>query len=547
LTATPAAHTTSFFKEIVYRYTYDQAVKDGYLVDYDAVKIESGIKLKGITIQAGEEVEQIDPSSGVQQLDLLEDEKHYEVTELERQVTSPDSNRKIIQEYAKYALEQEKDLGRFPKTLIFADNDLPHTSHADQIVDICRDVFGRGDAFVQKITGSPTVDRPLKRIKEFRNRPDPHIVVTVDMLSTGVDIPALENIIFLRPVRSRILFEQMMGRGTRLCSDFKNGPGTAPKTHFTVFDCFAGTLLESFKQETGITQDAPLSPNRTIRDIVKEISDSIDVEYNTRCLVKRLQRINKNITQEGRDMLSRFIPNGDLGEFAKDLPDKLDKERVTTLQLLNNDELLNLLENYPRPPKRFIRAIESEDVVTSEYIFRTSDGKELKPNDYIAAFEEFVKANPEHVEAISIILEKPTDWDTNALKELRTSLKTRPESFTEDKLRKAYKYPLADIISMIKHAGKDEPIISAQERVDLAIESVMKGKELSTKQQEWLELIRKHLIENLTIEQQDFDVMPIFTNRGGNFTKINTDFDNQLGMFISQLNAAIPQVYAYAN
>lgn len=547
LTATPAAHTTSYFKEIVYRYPYEKAVKDGYLVDYDAVKIESGIKLKGITIKAGEEIENIDPTSGVQQLDLLEDEKHYETTELERVVTSPDSNRKIIQEYAKYALEQEKDLGRFPKTLIFADNDLPHTSHSDQIVDICRDIFGRGDSFVQKITGSPTVDRPLKRIKEFRNRPDPHIVVTVDMLSTGVDIPAIENIIFLRPVRSRILFEQMMGRGTRLCKAFPNGIGTAPKTHFTVFDCFAGTLLESFKSETSITQDTPLSPNRTIREIIKEISDSLDVDYNTRCLAKRLQRINKNITQEGRNRMLKFVADGDLGKFASTLADQLDTDRVATLKLLNNEEFINLLENYPKPPKRFIKAIESEDVVTSEYLFRTTDGRELKPDDYILAFEKFVKDNPEHVEAISIILEKPNKWDTQALKELRNSLKVSSEGFTEDKLRKAYKYPLADIISMIKHAGKDEPILSAQARVDLAIERVTKGKELNNKQLVWIELIRKHLIENLTIEPEDFDTMPIFVNKGGNFTRINQDFDNQLSVFISQLNTAMPQVYAYAN
>ncbi|OGM11968.1 restriction endonuclease subunit R [Candidatus Woesebacteria bacterium RBG_16_34_12] len=547
LTATPAAHTTSYFKEIVYRYPYEKAVKDGFLVDYDAVKIESGIRLRGITIQAGEEVEEIDPSTGVQQLDLLEDEKHYETTELEREVTSPDSNRKIIQEYANFALEQEKELGRFPKTLIFADNDLPHTSHSDQIVDVCRDVFGRGDAFVQKITGSPTVDRPLRRIKEFRNRPEPLIVVTVDMLSTGVDIPAIENIVFLRPVRSRILFEQMMGRGTRLCKSFPNGIGTAPKTHFTVFDCFAGTLLESFKNETSITQSTPLSPNRTIRQIIQELSDSVDVDYNTRCLVKRLQRINKNITQEGRDRLTKFIPDGDLGHFASSLPDQLDKERVETLKLLNNDELIDLLENYPRPPKQFIRAIESEDVVTSEYLFRTTDGRELKPDDYILAFEKYVRDNPEHIEAISIILEKPTGWNTEALKELRTSLKSSSEGFTEDKLRKAYKYPLADIISMIKHAGKEEPILSAQERVDLALETVTKEKSLTLAQQEWLGLIRKHLIENLTIDAEDFDTMPIFVNKGGNFNRINQDFDNQLGVFISQLNTAMPQVYAYAN
>ncbi len=546
LTATPAAHTTSFFKDIVYRYGYEQAVKDGYLVDYDAVKIESGVRVEGITINEGDEIEEINPETGAQQLDLLEDERHFEVTEVEKEVTSPDSNKKIIQEFAKYALEQEKETGRFPKTLIFADNDLPHTSHSDQLVDLCRDIFGRGDAFVQKITGSATVDRPLQRIKEFRNRPEPLIVVTVDMLSTGVDIPAIENIIFLRPVKSRILFEQMMGRGTRLCSNFPNGMGTAPKSHFTVFDCFGGTLLEAFKNSTGITQTTPIPPSRTIEQIIEDINNNQDIEYNTKCLVKRLQRINKEITAEGRQLMAKFVPNGDLSEFAKALPDSLDKDRVSTLQLLTNKDFIELLTHYPKPPRKFIKAIGVEDTVTSEYLFKTLDGRELKLEDYIKQFEKFVKENPEHIEALEVVLKKPASWNTKALKELRESLLQRPERFTEDNLRKAYKYPLADIISMIKHAAKEEPLISGKERVDLAMSKVIDGKNLTPQQQEWLELIKRHLIENLTIEPADFDSMPIFTNYGGSFNRINKDFDNNLMMYIGQINTAMPEVYAYA-
>jgi len=145
----------------------------------------------------------------------------------------------------KWALQHEQENGRFPKTLIFAVNDLPHTSHSDQLVDTARDIFGRGDSFVQKITGR--VDRPLQRIREFRNRAQPGIVVTVDMLSTGVDIPDLEGIVLLRPVKSRILFEQMLGRGTR------KGEHFPAKSHFTVFDCFDGTLLAYFRLATAIT------------------------------------------------------------------------------------------------------------------------------------------------------------------------------------------------------------------------------------------------------------------------------------------------------
>ena len=196
----------------------------------------------------------MNPETGSKKMDILEDEREFDSSSVERDITSPDSNRKILEEIKKHALEHEERYGRSPKTLIFAANDLPHTSHADQLVDLARDVFGRGDAFVQKITGSPTVDRPLQRIREFRNRPNPGIVVSVDMLTTGVDIPDLEYIVFLRPVKSRILFEQMLGRGTRKGEKFPD------KSHFVVFDCFDGTLLEYFRQATAITAEEPIPP-----------------------------------------------------------------------------------------------------------------------------------------------------------------------------------------------------------------------------------------------------------------------------------------------
>ena len=188
--------------------------------------------MHGIFLKEGEEVGIVDSQTGTKKLDFVEDKRQFDATEVEAKITSPDSNRKILEEIKKYAADHEERYGRFPKTLIFAANDLPHTSHADHLVDIARDVFGRGDSFVAKITGSPTVDRPLQRIREFRNRQQPGIVVTVDMLTTGVDIPDLEFIVFLRPVKSRILFEQMLGRGTRKGEHFPD------KSHFVVFDCF---------------------------------------------------------------------------------------------------------------------------------------------------------------------------------------------------------------------------------------------------------------------------------------------------------------------
>src|SRR5258706_7607725 len=210
-------------------------------------------------------------------MDVLEDEREFDSTSVEHDITSPDSNRKILEEVKKYALEHEERYGRFPKTLIFAVSDLPHTSHADQLVDIARDVFGKGDAFVQKITGSATVDRPLQRIREFRNRPNPAVVVSVDMMTTGVDIPDLEYIVFLRPVKSRILFEQMLGRGTRRGEKFPD------KSHFVVFDCFDGTLFAYFRQASAFTREPPETPSRTVQQLIEDVWQNRDRAYNVKC------------------------------------------------------------------------------------------------------------------------------------------------------------------------------------------------------------------------------------------------------------------------
>jgi type I restriction enzyme R subunit len=391
LTATPAAHTTSYFKDVVYRYEYERAVREGYLVDYDVVTIKSNVRMQGVFLNEGEQVSFVDPETGLKQLDALEDERQYDTTEIEEKVTSPDSNRKILEEIKKFALEHEAEYGRFPKTLIFAANDLKHTSHADQLVDIARDVFGRGDAFVSKITGSPTVDRPLQRIREFRNRPEPGIVVTVDMLTTGVDIPDLEYIVFLRPVRSRILFEQMIGRGTR------KGERHKDKSHFVVFDCFDGTLLEYFKNVTAITAEPPQKESRTFEEIIEAIWQNQDREYNTRCLIKRFRRIDKEMAAEGREQFAAFIPDGDMGAFAASLPRLLKEEFTKTMKLLRDKGFQDLLYSYTRKKRTFVIAHENVDEVSSEWRVRGADGKEYKPADYLAAFSEYVKENPAQI------------------------------------------------------------------------------------------------------------------------------------------------------
>jgi type I restriction enzyme R subunit len=533
LTATPAAHTLSLFNEVAYRYTTDEAIGDGYLVDYDAVKINSKVRMTGAFLKEGEQVGVVDTETGREVFDQLEDEREFASTQIERDITAPDSNRKIILELARYAALHEKEKGHFPKILIFAVNDLPHVSHADQVVQICREVFGQGDDFVQKITGSPSVDRPLQKIREFRNRPNPRVVVTVDMLSTGVDIPSLEFVVFMRPVKSRILWVQMLGRGTRLCPEIN-------KTHFTIFDCFNGTLIEYFRDATDFNVEPPRREPLPIERVIVNIYQNVDRDYHVRVLVKRLRRIEKDMSGEAREKFANFIDDGDIGKFASELAARVKSDFVKTLKLLRDKDFQDLLVNYPRARRSFIKGYEVVDEVSSEAMIRRGADYQ-KPEDYLVSFARFVRENPEQIEAIRILLERPRGWKPEALSELRQKL--RRSHFDESDLQKAhrlvYNKALADIISMVKHAARqEEPILTAEERVDRAMRNVTVGKTLTEEQNNWLGLIRTHMVQNLTIDLSDFEDAPIFATKGG-LGRARKVFTGNLEAFIEEFNYAM--------
>ena len=152
-----------------------------------------------------------------------------------------------------------------------------------------------------------------------------------------------------------------------------------------------------------------------------------------------------------------------------------------------------------------------------------------------------MRENPEHVEAIQILLSRPAGWSTHALSELRQKLESQPESFTEQRLRQAYQYELADIISLVKHAGEGNPLLSAEERVNRALAKVTADKVLTMEQEKWLDLIRAQLIENLAIDREDFELIT-FSRAGGSWGRINRDFGGQLEIFLSEINQAVAEL-----
>ena len=205
-------------------------------VPYEVYRIKTEITEKGSRVEAGYFIDKRDKLTRVTRWERLDDDLEYNPSELDRSVVAPDQIRTIIKTF-KEKLFTEIFPGRseVPKTLIFAKDD----SHAEDIVHIVREEFGKGNDFCKKITYRTTGEKPENLINDFRNSYNPRIAVTVDMISTGTDIKPIECLILIRDVKSRIYFEQMKGRGTRsINSTDLQGvtPDTLNKTHFIIFD-----------------------------------------------------------------------------------------------------------------------------------------------------------------------------------------------------------------------------------------------------------------------------------------------------------------------
>jgi len=237
LTATPSKHTLGFFDQnLVTEYTHERAVADGVNVGYEVYRIRTRLTGEGGSVEAGHYVDKRDKKTRAVRWEQLDEDLEYVPNQLDRDVVAPDQIRKIIQTF-RDRLFTEIFPGRteVPKTLVFAKDD----SHAEDIVEIIRQEFGKGNEFCKKITYRTTGEKPEDLIASFRNSYNPRIAVTVDMISTGTDIKPLECLLFLRMIRSQGYFEQMKGRGTRVIqrADLqKVTPDAGHKSHFVIVD-----------------------------------------------------------------------------------------------------------------------------------------------------------------------------------------------------------------------------------------------------------------------------------------------------------------------
>jgi type I restriction enzyme, R subunit len=261
-------------------------------------------------------------------------------------------NRAVSEELAKHI-----DPALREKTIVYCVDD----AHADIVVEELKKAFDRqsggiDDDAVQKITGK--ADKPLEKIRKFKNEPFlPTVAVTVDLLTTGIDIPEVANLVFLRRVKSRILYEQMLGRAIRLCPELH-------KESFRIFD--AVNLYEAMKTVTEM-QPVAVNPNLRFADLVSALADAQAsqpvredaLRHHLDELLARLQRKrNAFLSANADEMRQRY------GLTPAELIDKLVQEPLATAVdwLLRNRGIGDFLDQLTGERRRKVVSFHADEV-----------------------------------------------------------------------------------------------------------------------------------------------------------------------------------------
>lgn len=524
LTATPALHTTEIFGKPVFNYSYREAVIDGYLVDHDAPhNIRTKLRVEGINYQKGEQLAIYDPVTGeVLNSAELEDDMKFEIDSFNRQVITENFNRTVLNEIA-WDLNPDGQ----GKTLIYAVDD----NHADLIVKILKKIYAEGGVdndTVMKITGSVAGGNKKKiseAIKRFKNESLPKIVVTVDLLTTGIDVPEITTLVFMRRIKSRILFEQMLGRATRLCPSIG-------KTHFEIYDPVG--VYESLQNVSNM-KPVVTNPSTSFEDLIKGLEVATTDEqlaYQINLIVAKLQRKRRNISQKALEQFVNLTGGKDLGTFAEHLNSSTIKE--ATAELLGHREAFSVLDK-DRPHGKSPRIIDDHpDVVIGN---TRGYGEGQKPEDYLEAFKEFINNNMNAIAALRTVCTRPSELTREALKSLKLELDRH--DFTEKQLNSAWNEMtnqdiVADIIAFIRQQALGSALVGHEQRVKHAFAKLRMNHEFNKTQLEWLKRIEKVLLEESVLDEQIFEV-GAFKNAGG-FTIIDRRFGGKLREIMTELN-----------
>lgn len=523
LTATPALHTTEIFGEPIFTYSYREAVIDGWLVDHDPPYIintdfiENKAKFK-----KGETLAQYDPNTNeLINGSELQDELDFDVSEFNKKIVLPDHTRKVLEEISNHLNPESGE-----KTLIFAVND----NHADCIVDTLRNIYkpyGISNDAIMKITGKTAgvnKKKILQVIKQFKNNQYPNIAVTVDLLTTGIDVPPICNLVFMRKINSRILFEQMLGRATRLCPEIG-------KTHFNIFD--AVRVYEDLDSTSGMKS---VSVSKTMSELLEDLfrnSEENKQQIKDRILA-RLQRKNNNLTPEQKYEVTERLGDIDLRAYVHKLKSCTEDAFI---EVCKKDKDFLLWVDSLKGKKKGYFYSEKEDTLKET---TRGYGNTEKPEDYLEAFTKFVNENKDEIEAIRIACTKPSDMTRAQLKELKLALDK--ENFTETSLNEASSavtnaHIVADIIAHVRKAVLKTPLFNHDERVVAAFAKLTAAHRFNKMQLDLLEKIKTYMLHESILNTETFEA-PAFKMDGG-FARFNKKFGGTLADIIREINTYI--------
>ncbi|MGH2711539.1 MAG: type I restriction-modification enzyme R subunit C-terminal domain-containing protein [Actinomycetota bacterium] len=578
LTATPSVQTLGFFnRNLVMEYDHERAVAEGVNVDFDVFEIKTQITDMGSTVDAGYWVDRRDRQTRAVRWEQLDDPLTYEAGQLDRAVVAKDQIRTVIRAFRDH-LFTEIFPGRteVPKTLIFAKDD----SHAEDIVEVIREEFGKGNEFCQKITYKTTGAKPEDLLASFRNSYNPRIAVTVDMIATGTDVKPLEIVFFMRSVKSRVYFEQMKGRGVRVIdeTDLRAvSPDAQAKDRFVIVDAVG--IAQEDLSDTRPLERKPTVPFAKLLDQVAFGNREEDVISS---LASRLARLDKRLTDVDRKAIEEISGGVPLTQVTSALVQALDpdeqlaaaqaatgeesppQEAITRAATDLLDDAAATLASNPNLRAKIIEIKESYeqtiDTTSQDRVLRAgfSDEATEAARSLVTSFERFIEEHRDEIAALEILYSRPYQerLTLEQVKDLAETIQRPPRQWTPEVLWRAYERlerskvhgsgerVLADLVSLVRFAlHQEHELVPYPDKVQERFANWMaqqenSGRSFSDEQRRWLEMIRDHIATSLGMEMNDFAYAP-FVQHGGVGKAVQV-FGSALQEIVDELNEALP-------
>lgn len=519
LTATPAKQTSEIFGKPVFTYSYREAVADDWLIDHEPpIRYETQLTQHGIRFEKGESVSVINTQTGEVDTAELEDELNFNIESFNRRVITPAFDKVICDELAK-----ELDPFGEEKTMIFCVNQ----AHAERVKnlldDAFKDAYGEqyNEATVSIITGQS--DKVEQLIRRYKNEPHPSIAITVDLLTTGIDVPTICNLVFMRRVRSRILYEQMKGRATRRCDEIG-------KTVFRIYD---PVDLYASLEEVDTMKPLVKNPNISLEQLVGELTD--DASHNAPGSQEDsshahdvLDQLNQRVMRILRKAEHKAESNPAIKQKLDELQDawgvapgklhthlhELGPQQAAHFvrqhsQLINQLAAVSVLLGSERYP--IISAHEDELVVREQ-----NYGKYQKPADFLESFHQFIHNQLNQSAALGVVVNRPKDLTREHLREVRLLLDQN--GFSEASLKSAWRSQTnqeiaASILGFIRQAAIGEALLPFDQRVAEAMKRIYAMQAWTPVQRRWLERLAKQLVHEVVIDPRQ--VNDAFRTDGG--------------------------------